>query len=267
MHDNDQTNTNPLVKPAIPETEWVKPQATVLQSTPLPDEPQLLRYGYLRRHAWPLFSLVLLLVLAGTYQWQHKDILGLQSQVRNLGQTITSQKNQITALRQEANRLSVTTAQGPAAPLKFSGDTPAEIAALTYGLQTPARTMLIVDNAKLTVNSALYAVNFGNTAYNGEGAILDMTISNTSPQQQSFDLRNLSLQLPNGTIEQSGSIYNAASSNPPILTIAASGSSEVIFAFSPLNPNVTAGSGYLRFTAPGSTVPVMTPVTFKAPLN
>lgn len=197
------------------------------------------------------------------YIWQHGQVTNLDAKVLGLQQQVTSLQAQLNSSPVAAPSSGTNNTGNPTSTVGMEGSNVQ--VALRYGLQA-GKPALKLDNGIIAVTSALYAVYFGNSAYNGEGAILDLTVSNTTSQVQSYNLSNLSLQLPNGTIVTSGEPYVGDISKPDIVTVAPSGSTEEIIGFSPLNPNATSGTGYLRYMS-GSNVVGKATLTFKAPLN
>ncbi len=130
------------------------------------------------------------------------------------------------------------------------GNTLADVVA--YGKQsTPGK--LQITNGIVEVNSVVYADYFASVSFDNNTAIADISIINTTGQTQTYNLGDLSLQLPSGEIVASSGSYNSSNSGGnDNLSVGSGGTVVEDLAFTPIQGSEKAGIGYLEFTPESS---------------
>ncbi|HSW79417.1 MAG TPA: prepilin-type N-terminal cleavage/methylation domain-containing protein [Candidatus Saccharimonadales bacterium] len=118
--------------------------------------------------------------------------------------------------------------------------------ALTYGQQQSDK--LAIDNGDATVVSALYATQFGSTAFSqGEAGIANVVIHNSTTNNQMYDLNQFTLQLPGGEQKTLHAVYD---SSDTAVQVAADGHAVVTLLYIGINPSAAeAGNGKLVYTS------------------
>jgi hypothetical protein len=134
--------------------------------------------------------------------------------------------------------------------------------ALAYGQQMS--NSLQIDNGVVAVVSALYATKLGSTAFNGgDAGVVNVLVKNVSSSDQTYDLKNFALQLPNGQQIHFNSVYGSSSTT---LSIASGGTAVKTLLFTSISPSAaTAGQGELMYTSPTTSKATDVIVLFKTP--
>lgn len=135
--------------------------------------------------------------------------------------------------------------------------------AFAYGQQQSKP--LLIDNGSVTVVSALYAQQLGDTSWSGDAAIVNVVLKNTSSKTQNYDMNNFTLQLPDGGQRVFNTLFDSYEDST--VTLSKGGSAVETLTFVSISPNnAKAGQGELIYTPViDNAKPVDTSIIFKTP--